>query len=246
MNFSDVPFCTRPFAGEIVIETSFTLDTVNAVELLTAPSIAVMVVVPVARLLTKPRFVIVATLGVEELHKTDCVTSCVELSLNVPVAANCFVALFGIEEFAGVIASEISVAVVTVTDVLADTVPDTTLTVDVPGPTATPSPFASIVRTLVALDDHSAEVSTWVLPSSKLPVAVNCCCVPPANVTFVGVNVIDCKCAGTTVITEVSVNVPTVAVMVVVPAARVVASPLPSTVATVAFEDVHATPVTRS
>src|SRR5690242_3054391 len=176
----------------MVIETSFTLDTVSAVELLTAPNIAVMVVVPVERLVTKPRFVIVATLGVEELHNTDCVTSCVELSLNVPVAANCFVALFGIEEFAGVIASETSVAVVTVTEVLADTVPDTTLTVDVPGPTATPSPFASIVSTLVALDDHSAAVSTCVLPSSKLPLAVNCCCVPPANVTLVGVNVIDC------------------------------------------------------
>ena len=197
-------------------------------------------------LVANPRFVIVATLGVDELHKTDCVTSCVELSLNVPVALNCFVALFGIEEFAGVIASETRVAVVTVTEVLADTVPDITLTVDVPGPTATPSPFASIVNTLVALDDHSADAITCVLPSSKLPVAVNCCCVPAASDTFVGVSVMDCKCAGTTVITEESVNVPTVAVMVVVPAAKVVANPLLSTVATLEFDVVHVTPVTKS
>jgi hypothetical protein len=230
----------------MVMETRFTLDTVSEVELLTDPSIAVMVAVPVERLVAKPRLVIVATLGVEELHNTDCVTSCVELSLKVPVAANCFVALFGIEEFAGIITSETSVAVVTVTEVLADTVPDTTLIVDVPGPTATPNPFASIVKTLVALDDHNTEVSCCVLPSSKLPVAVNCCCVPPASVALVGVRVIDCRCAGTTVITEESVNVPTVAVMVVVPAAKVVANPLLSTVATPEFDDVQVTPVTKS
>src|SRR5262249_35810058 len=161
--------------------------------------------------------VMVATAGVEELHSTDCVISCVELSLNVPVALNCFVASSGMEEFAGIIANETSVAVLTVTEVLADTVPEVTLTVAVPGPTAMASPFWSMVRTLVERDDHSADISTCVLPSSKLPTAVNCCCVAAAMVTSVGVNVIVCRCAGTTVITEESVKVPTVAVMVVVP-----------------------------
>lgn len=246
MNFSEVPFCTRPFAGEIAIETSFTLDTVSVVELLTEPSIAVIVVVPVARLETNPRLVIVATVGVEELHSTDWVISCVELSVNVPVAVSCLVASSGMEEFAGAIVKETSVAVLTVTEVLADTVPDVTLTVELPGPTARPRPFASIAKTLVELEDHSADVSTCVLPSSKLPTAVNCCCVPAAIVTFVGVSVIDCRCAATTVITEESVNVPTVAVIVVVPAASVVAKPLLSMVATVEFEEVHVTPLTRS
>ncbi len=46
--------------------------------------------------------------------------------------------------------------------------------------------------------------------------------------------------------TEESVNVPTVAVMVVVPAASVVASPLLSIVATLVFEDVHVTPAAKS
>lgn len=85
-----------------------------------------------------------------------------------------------------------------------------------------------------------------MLPSSKFPTAVNCCCVPAAIVTLVGVNVIVWRCAGTTVITEESVNVPTVAVIVVLPAASVVASPLPSMVAVLVFDDVHVTPVTRS
>ena len=141
MNFSEVPFVTCGFAGEIVIDTSFTLETVSVVELLTAPSNAVIVVFPVVRLEANPRFVMVATAGVEELHSTDCVMSCVELSLKVPVAVNCLVALFGMDEFAGAIASDTNVAVVTVTEVLADTVPEVTLTVDVPGPTASPSPF---------------------------------------------------------------------------------------------------------
>lgn len=141
VNFSEVPFCTRPFEGEIAIETSFTLETVSAVELLTEPSMAVIVVLPVERLVTNPRFVIVATVGVEELHRTDCVTSWVELSLNVPVALNCFVASSGIEELGGAMASDTSVAVLTVTEVLADTVPDVTLTVEVPGPTARLKPL---------------------------------------------------------------------------------------------------------
>ncbi len=67
--------------------------------------------------------------------------SCVELSLKVPVALNVLVASAGIDEFAGAIANETSVAVLTVTAVLADTVPDVTLTVEVPGPTASASPF---------------------------------------------------------------------------------------------------------
>ena len=103
-----------------------------------------------------------------------------------------------------------------------------------------------MVKTPDELEDHKAEISTWVLPSSKLPTAVNCCWVPDAMVTLVGVKVMVCRCAATTVITEESVNEPTVAVMVVVPAPTVVASPLPSTVATLEFEEVQVTPVTRS
>jgi len=141
VNFSEVPFCTRPFDGEIAIETSVTLETVSCVELLTDPSIAVIVVVPMERLVASPWFVMVATPGAEELQRTARVMSCVELSLKVPVALNVLVASSGIDEFAGAIVNETSVAVLTVTEVLADTVPDVTLTVELPGPTASASPF---------------------------------------------------------------------------------------------------------
>ena len=61
-----------------------------------------------------------------------------------------------------------------------------------------------------------------------------------------GVSVIVRRCAGTTVMLEESVNEPTVAVIVVVPAASVVAKPLLSIVATLVEEEVHVTPLTRS
>lgn len=228
------------------METSFTLEMVRVVESLTDPNIAVIVVYPVERLETSPRFDIVATPGVEELQSTSWVMSCVELSLNVPIALNCLVASSGMDEFAGETASETRVALVTVTEVLADTVPEVTLTVEVPGATACARPFWSMIKTLVELDDHRAETSTCVLPSSKLPTAVNCCSVLDAIVTSVGVRVMDCRRAGTTVITDESVNVPTVAVIVVVPAASVVASPLLSMVAALALDELHVTPVARS
>lgn len=52
--------------------------------------------------------------------------------------------------------------------------------------------------------------------------------------------------AGTTVNVLVSLKVPSVAVMVVVPAATVVARPLLSTVATEVAEELHATALLRS
>ena len=61
-----------------------------------------------------------------------------------------------------------------------------------------------------------------------------------------GETVIEVRCAGTTVIMAESVNVPTVAVIVVLPAARIEARPLLSMVATVVEEEVQVTPPTRS
>lgn len=54
------------------------------------------------------------------------------------------------------------------------------------------------------------------------------------------------RCAGTTVIVVESVKEPTVAVMVVAPAARMAARPLLSMLATEVVEEVQITPPTRS
>jgi len=162
------------------------------------------------------------------------------------MALNCFTAPAGMEELLGAIWRETRVALVTVTEAVAAMLPAVAVTVEVPGAMPRPRPLASTVSVLVALEDHCREVSTWVLPSSKFPVAVNCCGVPAAMDTVAGEIVMEVSCAGTTVMVVESVEEPTVAVMVVAPAARITARPLLSMVATVVVEEVQVTPVTRS
>lgn len=149
-------------------------------------------------------------------------------------------------ELLGETSRETRVASLTVTEAVAAMAPTVAVTVEVPAPTANPSPFMSTVRTLVALEDHCRDVSTCVLPSSKLPVAVNCCWVPAAIEIVAGEIVMEVSCAGTTVMVAESVRPPTVAVIVVEPAARITARPVVSTVATVMDEDDQVTPLMRS
>src|SRR5437660_12474268 len=63
--------------------------TVRRDEALTDPRAAVIDVLPMDVLLAKPAVSIPATAGREDVQVTDCVKSCVEPSLYVPVAANC-------------------------------------------------------------------------------------------------------------------------------------------------------------
>ena len=67
---------------------------------------------PVA--VTEPPAVTVATLVVCEVHVTEPVRFCVELSEKVPVAVNCSELPFAIERFGAVTAIETNVAAVTV------------------------------------------------------------------------------------------------------------------------------------
>jgi hypothetical protein len=61
-----------------------------------------------------------------------------------------------------------------------------------------------------------------------------------------GLSEIETKCAATTVSTELSLNEPTVAVIVVEPAAKVVATPELSMVATEVEDEVQETPLLKS
>ena len=116
----------------------------------------------------------VATVALDELHKTEAVRSCVLVSLNVPIAVNCLLVPIAIVEFAGVTASETNVAAVTVSVVLPLTDPEVAVIVVVPVPTAVASPDTPTADTVIADDDHVTDGSNCVLPSSKLPTAVNC------------------------------------------------------------------------
>jgi hypothetical protein len=205
-----------------------------------------MVVLPVATLVTNPLALIIATVGFDDFQSTSWVMSCVVLLLNVPVAVNCLLASLGMVEFAGAIASETKVALVTVTAAVPEIDPEVAVTVDVPAPIALPIPVELTVRTFCALDDHWTDGSTCVLPSSNVPVAVNCCSVPIANEAVDGEAVIEVRCAATTVKEVESVRDPTLAVIVVVPGANNDASPVLSMAATVVEEEVHVTPLVRS
>jgi len=219
---------------------------VRPVDPLTAPKFAVMVLLPVALLVSRPRLLIVAAAGFEEVQTTDPVTSCVLLSLNVPVAVNCFVVPTAILEFAGVTAMEIKVAPVMVSDAVPVTEPELALMVATPVPTLVAKPVESTRAMDEDEEDQFTDWSHCVLPSSKFPMAVNCSVVPSAMEGVAGLTEIEVRCAATTVSVEVSVKEPTVAVIVVEPAATVVAKPELLMVATVGEEEVQVTPLTRS
>jgi hypothetical protein len=189
----------------------------------------------------------VAAAAEDEVQNTVPVTSCVLESLKVPMAVNCLVVPTAMLELDGLTAIETSVAAVTVSDAVPLTDPDVAVIVAVPVPTAATSPVAgSMLATELDDEVHVTEGSSCMLPSSKLPTALNCSSVPAATDGVAGLTVIDVKCAATTVNTEVSVSAPRVAVMVVCPAATVVANPEFTIVATEGEDDVQVTPLLRS
>jgi hypothetical protein len=169
------PLATDGFAGVTAMDCRVAAATVRVVEPETTPDVAVIVEVPTATPVAKPPAVIVAVAGVAELHVTLPVRFCVLLSLNVPVAVNCCVKPLAIEGFAGVTAIDCNVAAVTVRVVDPVIDPDLALMEEVPVATAVARPAALIVATLVVADAHvTVLVKFCVLPSLKVPVAVNC------------------------------------------------------------------------
>jgi len=113
-----------------------------------------MVTCPVALLLTNPLSSMDAMEPFEDPQRTERVMSSVVLSLNVPVAVNCLVAPIGMLELRGAIASETSVALVTVTVAEPEIPPEAAVTVEVPVLTAVASPADAILSTFEADEDH--------------------------------------------------------------------------------------------
>ena len=75
VNKREVCASTRVFAGEMVIDTSLAVETVSTVAREIAPEVAVIVVLPVRKLVTAPALLMDAMLGLEELQTTDWVMS---------------------------------------------------------------------------------------------------------------------------------------------------------------------------
>jgi hypothetical protein len=214
--------------------------TVNSVEPVMLPDVALIDEVPVATAVAKPVALIVATAVVAEAHVAVLVRFCVLPSLKVPVAVNCCVRPFATEGLAGVTAIDCSVAavtVITVEPVLPDCV---ALIEEVPVAAAVAKPPAAIVATLGVAETHvTVLVRFCVLPSLKVPVAVNCCVRPLATEGFAGATAIDCNVAAITVSVVLPLTAPDVALMDEVPVATVVANPVVLIVATLVVAEAH-------
>jgi hypothetical protein len=84
-----------------------------------------------------------------------------------------------------------------------------------------------------------------VVPSLKVPVAVNCCVAPLAIDGFAGVTAIDCSVAAVTVRTVEPLIPPDVALIVEVPTPAPVARPAALMVAVVVVPELHVTVLVR-
>jgi hypothetical protein len=225
-----VPFAIEVFAGVTAIDTSVgaVAVTVRVVVPLIAPEAALIVLVPAATPVANPPALIVATLVVCEVHVAVLVKFCVELSEKVPVAVNCFVALFAIEGFAGVTAidTRVGAVAVTVRVVVPLMAPEAALIVLVPAATPVANPPALIVATLVVCEVHVAVLVKFCVElSEKVPVAVNCFVALFAIEGFAGVTAIDTSVGATTVSSVVPSTAPEAASILLVPVAKPVANP---------------------
>jgi len=204
VNCCVVPALIEGAAGVTAIDCSVTTAAVTVNEsfgLTTLPSVAVICVVPAATPVANPVLApMVANPVFDEAHVTVVVMFFVELSLYVPIAANCCVAPALIDGPAGVTAIDCSVTAAAVT-VNASfglvTLPSVALICVVPTATAVANPvLAPIVANPVFDETHvTVVVMSLVELSLYVPVAVNCCVFPTAIDGPAGVTAIDCSVA---------------------------------------------------
>ena len=152
--------------------------TVSEVDPVMLPHAAVIVVVPaateVARPLEPAALPTDATPVLDELQVAEAVKSCVVLSENVPVAANCVVVPLAMLGLDGVTVMDTSVAGFTVSEVDPVMLPDVAVTVVDPTATEVAKPEVPIVATPV-LDELqvACAVKSCVVLSENMPVAAN-------------------------------------------------------------------------
>jgi hypothetical protein len=133
---------------------------------------------------------------------------------------------------------------VTVRAVFPEILGEAAVMVAVPAATAVASPLLSTIATGV-LDEAQVTcvVISWVVPSAYVPEAVNCPVFPAGTLGLAGVTDTEDRVAGVTVRVVFFAILPEAAVMVVVPAATAVASPLLLTVAIEVLDEVQVTRV---
>jgi len=231
-NWSAVVNGIDRLAGSTRIETKVPNLTVNCVEALTAPAVAEIVVVPTANALANARLLIVATAALEEFQATEVVKSPVMPFVKVPMTLNCWFAPSEMEGLRGVNAKDAKTGWVTVRMVEPLTDPKEAVIVVVPSarPVVASSPWPPVELLIAATDgleefQATEEVKSWVAPFVKAPMALNCWFAPSGTKGLEGVTAKDAKTGAVTVRVVELLTDPKEAVIVVVPWAKLVASP---------------------
>jgi len=232
----------------IPVKIAFVTDTLALEEIF--PDAAETVADPTPTPRARPAFpfaLIATSAELLELHCTDAVKSCCDPSVNVPVAASCAVKPTGMEAVAGDTASDTSAAAVTVRLALPLTPESVAVIVADPAALVVAIPDADIVAAAVFDElQLAAPVRSFVEPSLYCPVAVNCCVSPLAMEGAAGVTAIDTNDAVVTVKVAVPTSDPEVAVMLLVPCATAVATPVCRMVACAGVPDAQVTDEVRS
>ena len=220
---------------------------------LTAPAVALIVVLPIFKPVASPLTVMEAMLGADDAQVTVPVISCVVISEKVPVAVNCCCTPRGIDMAAGVTAIDVNVALVTFNEAVPEVDPVAVVPVavmmTVPAATPIAAPCVGVVLLIVAMV-VSAElhvtllVTFFTLPSLKVPVAVNEVAVVAAICTEGGVTTSDTRVAGTVKTVDPLIP-PELAETVVVPTATLVANPLALIVAVAGVDEFQVTEPVR-
>lgn len=245
---------TAPAAGLVDTTVGATAFTVRLPVSETVPKVPVMVLLPPLTAVAKPAASIVAAV-VDEPHVVVAVTSIVIPLSRVTIAVYCTVCPMFSVVLSGVTESETATGVVTVRLALPLIVPTVALIVLLPAlnVVARPSEPEALEITATAVSDElqvAVVVTSWVLPSLRVPSAVNACVVPLGRELVAGVMAMLVRTALVTVSVVLPDTVPNVALTVVLPTATAVAVPsLPAafeTVAALLFEEAQVTCVVRS
>lgn len=191
-------------AGVMLSDCATALLTVSVAVAVVLPVAAVMVTCPALTVLATPwlplALLMVARLVSDEVQVTVVVRSCVLLSEYVPVALNACCTPAGTVVDAGVTAIDLSVAAVTDSVAVPDTLPEAAVMVALPTLAPVATPAALIDATAVLLELQLTEpVMSCVLLSEYVPVALNGCVVPLAIEAVDGDTVMPFKVAPVTV-----------------------------------------------
>ena len=203
---------------------------------------------PIATPVARPVALMLAVAVVPVVQVTWLVRFSVELSENMPVAVNCWVAPFAIIGLAGVTAIDCNTTAADVTVSPVEPVIPSKVAeiVTAPAPTAVASPLLLIVAHVMSDDFQlTCVVRFSVVLLESVPVAVNCSVFPTARLVLAGVTAIDCNTAAVTVKPVEPVIPSKVAEIVTGPGLTAVASPLLLIVAHVTSDDFQLTCVVR-